>query len=303
MLTRSNRRLSQAHPGLRWLAVADPDPFLALVADTLRCDYHAGAVTAVDDGFTTGWRVMDTATVAQIRGGRFRVEVDGAEPVEINDGDGNCVRAGLRHRISAISGPGVISSWSHVQFTIFGACDVLQLFAPSIALPPAIADEIGVANAQLAELHRQPITTIPQTLRRSCLGLRLLDAIVREREFRGDELERLRAIQRIGDALERIHARLDQPPTVAELARRMRLSPARFHALFKQAMGVAPSDYARSARIQRARQLLMHGALSIAEVARRVGFASPFHFSRAFKQATGLSPTRWRRLAIDTKRD
>jgi AraC family transcriptional regulator of arabinose operon len=47
-------------------------------------------------------------------------------------------------------------------------------------------------------------------------------------------------------------------------------------------------------RLQRASELLGATDMSVAQVARAVGFESPHYFSRQFGQRFGLSPTKYR---------
>ncbi|MBA2479507.1 MAG: helix-turn-helix transcriptional regulator [Planctomycetes bacterium] len=280
--------------------MSERDDFLALVDASLRFDYQAGSVNPVDDPFTTGWRVMDEATCAHITGGRFLIEVPGGERFEIDDGGGNCLRAGVKHRITLLEGRDVVSRWSHARFTLLGNFDALSLFDVPVALSRPTAEAVGSINTDLWNLHKQPIATIADVLRRKALGMRLLDELTRGRVFRPEGLDRLRAAERVGEVLTHIGENLHRPLPVSELARTMALSPARFHSVFKDAIGSAPRDYVRVARMQRARQLLLHAELSVAEVAERVGFQDQFQFSRAFKQVVGISPLGYRQRAWAT---
>jgi transcriptional regulator GlxA family with amidase domain len=49
--------------------------------------------------------------------------------------------------------------------------------------------------------------------------------------------------------------------------------------------------------MERARELLAHSSLPLADVGRRCGFPDVAHFSRRFKQLCGLAPGRFRRAA------
>ena len=55
-----------------------------------------------------------------------------------------------------------------------------------------------------------------------------------------------------------------------------------------------PIRYLTVWRMHAARSLLSSTELSIAAVARRVGYDSEEAFSRAFKRVHGVSPSRWR---------
>ena len=50
-----------------------------------------------------------------------------------------------------------------------------------------------------------------------------------------------------------------------------------------------------SARIKKARDLLLVEGLSISEVAREVGYVTPAHFTRLFTRLVGMSPRTYRK--------
>lgn len=61
--------------------------------------------------------------------------------------------------------------------------------------------------------------------------------------------------------------------------------------LFHSTFGLSPLTYVNHLRIERAKRLLPHGDLEIAEVARQVGILNPAYFSRLFRKITGQSPS------------
>lgn len=79
-----------------------------------------------------------------------------------------------------------------------------------------------------------------------------------------------------------------------ELAARTGLSPSTLRARFKALTGLSPHGYLVSCRIQRAKDELVRGVTSIADLAVSLGFVSSRHFSSTFKLATGLSPRQWK---------
>ena len=81
---------------------------------------------------------------------------------------------------------------------------------------------------------------------------------------------------------------------VDEAAARLYVSRSKLCAVFKAETGEGLAAYARRRRIERARELLADGALSVAQVAARLGYQRQSAFSQAFKQACGVSPTQWR---------
>jgi AraC family transcriptional regulator of adaptative response / methylphosphotriester-DNA alkyltransferase methyltransferase len=82
--------------------------------------------------------------------------------------------------------------------------------------------------------------------------------------------------------------------TLAEIARRLFVSPFHLQRGFTRVRQVSPSRYLRQQRISAARALLAESALSVTAVALSVGFKSPAHFSAVFRAETGVSPTAFR---------
>jgi AraC family transcriptional regulator len=87
-----------------------------------------------------------------------------------------------------------------------------------------------------------------------------------------------------------INAHLDEDLSLTELAALVQMSPHYFSHLFKQSMGMSPHQYVIRCRVERAKNLLLQGNLSLAEVAYKVGFANQSHLNRHFKRLLGVTP-------------
>lgn len=89
---------------------------------------------------------------------------------------------------------------------------------------------------------------------------------------------------------EYIAAHLHQDLKLIELSAIAQISPYHFLRLFKQQTGATPHQYILHCRIQRAKYLLQHSELSIAEIALAVGFCDQSHLTRCFKRIVGTTP-------------
>ncbi len=89
---------------------------------------------------------------------------------------------------------------------------------------------------------------------------------------------------------EYIHNHLHQDVKLVELAAIAQMSPYHFLRLFKQSMGITPHQYILQRRIEKAKYLLQHSELSIADIAVRVGFCDQSHLTRYFKRIVGVTP-------------
>lgn len=92
-----------------------------------------------------------------------------------------------------------------------------------------------------------------------------------------------------------IHAHLDQPIKLADLAEVAGISQFHFSRLFKQSMGMTPHQYLIQQRIEQAKQLLKGTKRAIAEIALECGFNSQSHFSKHVRDATGMTPNNYRK--------
>ena len=98
----------------------------------------------------------------------------------------------------------------------------------------------------------------------------------------------------VGVALDLMHDQTSYPWTVAALARRAGMSRAGFSRRFAAVVGESPMAYLTAWRLAVAADQLRHGVAPVSNVAREVGYASPFTFSTAFKRHYGLSPLAYR---------
>jgi AraC family transcriptional regulator len=88
---------------------------------------------------------------------------------------------------------------------------------------------------------------------------------------------------------------LDEDFNLDRLAAQAGLSKFYFNRLFKSALGVSPSRYLITLRIDKAKRLLRETKRSVVDVGLDVGYAGPSHFAQLFRKETGLSPSDYRR--------
>jgi AraC-like DNA-binding protein len=79
------------------------------------------------------------------------------------------------------------------------------------------------------------------------------------------------------------------------IAQTLGLSRSHFRYLFRKATGQPFHKYVLALRLERARELLTTGQMSVTDVAAAVGFTGLSHFSRVFSQRFGVSPSAIRR--------
>ncbi len=98
----------------------------------------------------------------------------------------------------------------------------------------------------------------------------------------------------IAKARRLIHAKLDEPISLAQLAKAAGLSESHFCRTFKEVTKLTVTDYTTRARIAWARKELLRPAARISDIAFMVGFQSLSQFNRSFAKLVGCSPTKFR---------
>ena len=95
-----------------------------------------------------------------------------------------------------------------------------------------------------------------------------------------------------------MEAHLSEKIDVDDLAARVYLSHTGLIWKFKRQVGVSPLQYLIELRMQRAKELLLTGTLSVSEIAERCGYPNAYYFTNAFRKHTGKSPTAFRKSSI-----
>jgi AraC-like DNA-binding protein len=271
--------------------------FMRLTGDTLRFEYQSGAVTPIRRPHSTGWRRVAGLATAQVLNGRIRLQLEGRATAMAKPGETLVLPPNHLHHAELITPGQACSRWSHVNFYILDSVDVFSLFdTPGILRQPA-SEEVGSINAELAAIETEKSPSLQSVFRKKALGFRLLSLLVEASTLKPGSLERLTRARRVAPALTYIHERIADDLSRERLAALVHLSPSRFQAVFRDALGIAPRDYIQRHRVRTAQQLLVATDFSVREVAQRVGHADAFHFSRAFKKAVGVSPVKYRQRA------
>lgn len=99
----------------------------------------------------------------------------------------------------------------------------------------------------------------------------------------------------IAQSIQYILDHLFEPLPVEQVAAHASLSPSHFSRLFKSRTGYSPHEYIVLRRIDEAKSLLHTTALSVKEIAFRVGYHSEVNFISSFTAKTGISPAAFRR--------
>lgn len=98
---------------------------------------------------------------------------------------------------------------------------------------------------------------------------------------------------RLDRAARLLESRLDDPPTLGELAEAAACSPFHFHRIWRALIGEPVGQTIARLRIEAAQAQLLAGS-SVTGAAMATGFGTPQSFSRAFRKQAGVPPSQWR---------
>ncbi|HET7842485.1 MAG TPA: AraC family transcriptional regulator, partial [Terriglobia bacterium] len=102
----------------------------------------------------------------------------------------------------------------------------------------------------------------------------------------------------VNRAITLLHAQPARAWTVDDLARDAGVSRSALAERFTDLIGESPMRYLTGWRMFLAKQMLLEGRHSMAEVAERVGYESEYAFNRAFKRQVGKPPSAWRKNTL-----
>ena len=166
--------------------------------------------------------------------------------------------------------------------------DKIELL-PKFAIPDPFIYQIGVALKSALTKHGTSSRLYAETLI-NALILHLLEHYSTTRINTFECISGTLPQYKLQQIIDYIHAYLDSDLSLNELATLVQMSPHYFSRLFKETTGFTPHQYVIRCRIERAKDLLKQGKLSIAEVAKEVGFVDQSHLNRYFKRQLGITP-------------
>jgi len=145
--------------------------------------------------------------------------------------------------------------------------------------------------------ERNPMTAMEQDAWANVLGLEVLRRFTagapRSAEPVSPARERL-SDSRLIKVKKRVEDGIADPLRLQDLAAEAGFSPFYFARAFKATTGLSPHQYVLERRVERAKHLLRHSSLSLAEIAMACGFSSQSHFSSQFRARVGVTPKAYR---------
>lgn len=99
---------------------------------------------------------------------------------------------------------------------------------------------------------------------------------------------------RVHKAIHYIEQRIDAPPSIADVAQHVGVSPRQLERIFKANLDITPAALHRLMRLQYGKWLVTNTRDSITEIALSCGFSDSSHFSREFRTLFRCAPRQLR---------
>ena len=231
----------------------------------------------------------------------FLPHVETPQPGELRIA-GRKIRAQIGNQSVSIAPPGVPLSSKRTSAT-----EVTVIFLGSIADGLEIMPQYGIDDPLLRSLGMalDAEMTLPhpghKTYAEALAAAMIAHILAKYSSFHFPRLDAMGDLRpqlkiQLGRSLKYIHDHLDASISLEELAEVANMSKYHFAKSFRHVVGVAPHQYLVKLRVERAQSLLGAGALSVEDVANRVGYSDPAHFAEQFRKIVGVSPNRYRHV-------
>ncbi|MBB6462527.1 helix-turn-helix domain-containing protein [Flammeovirga kamogawensis] len=86
---------------------------------------------------------------------------------------------------------------------------------------------------------------------------------------------------------------MDSPLTIPEISKEIGISPTFAKTIFNKAFGLPIYSFYQSIRMEKAKELIEEGKLSIKDIAFDIGYSNVSHFTRSFRKKYGINPKQY----------
>ena len=137
-------------------------------------------------------------------------------------------------------------------------------------------------------------------------GLRRIKAMLEENGFELIEDQLVKTIERTKQIILKLVRRDAEQEPLAEkpseyIAREVGRDYHALSTLFSSVENITIERFIILQRIERAKELLKYGELTLNEISYKLGYSSVQHLSSQFKQITGMTPSRFRKMVGNTR--
>ena len=268
--------------------------------------YLRYAAAPVRDSWIVGRRILRDYLLFLVESGRGRMILDERE-IPLRRGEWYWVPPGREVVLEGFAQPKMLvpfvhfdvvydRRYAHLPITEPGFLDHQHssiqpnLFAgPAVCLEGKVVPKVfSEARAQLYEMiqvynRHSPFFRVET----SALLLKLIANFAAGAGFESSENAVVQKIERL------FEKNITRSYTLQELGRITGYNPLYVGRLFEKQKGLSPKQFQLRLRINRAKDMIRHSAMTFTAIAEECGFDSPATFSRAFRRCENISPTEY----------
>lgn len=161
---------------------------------------------------------------------------------------------------------------------------VVKAELENLGLHPLVI-ELEEVIIEQQELTKEQQVKLADVLR--AVGFQLID------DKRSKLIEQIKTF-----IIDTIHYKEEQPKkNFSELiAKHLHHDYSYLSNLFSEVEGITIEQYIINQRIEKVKELLMYGELSLSQIAFELGYSSTAHLSNQFKKLTGLTPSKFKQM-------
>lgn len=154
-----------------------------------------------------------------------------------------------------------------------------------------ITVSLGEIAIEEKQLSKEQQTKLSAALR--SVGFELID------DKRGKLIEQIKTF-----IIDLIHYKTEQPQKkFSELiSKHLHHDYSYLSKLFSEVEGITIEQYIINQRIEKVKEMLVYGELSLSEIAFQSGYSSAAHLSNQFKKLTGLRPSQFRKMGARSRK-
>jgi AraC family transcriptional regulator of arabinose operon len=183
--------------------------------------------------------------------------------------------------------------WEYIWFVIGGPKIPLILKEAGLTAEHPVYTPTGGSR----EINELAMDTLKNYKRQYyCIGnlYKICDYMI-ENSSRKDELTVSNSLIYVKNAISYIQLKYSEPVKIEQIACSLGLNRSYLTRLFKDATGYSLQEYLLTYRMKMAIKLLSDNSLSVAQIAKNVGYNDTFTFSKAFKRHFGKAPSECRK--------
>jgi len=142
-----------------------------------------------------------------------------------------------------------------------------------------------------AQRSRRPGYELAVSSRLLLMLQNLSEELLEELSKRPRQLRLSASHRQVSRALDFIESHLSRNISLFDVARHLQVNDAYLARMFKAHTGRSLGQYVHQRKINKAKERLLAGTLTIKQIAKSLGFSDALYFSRRFHQFVGVSPS------------